>query len=61
MPSSAPSTATTVTAGVVDNRTQPWKKILAGVNFTKTASSAPDKEIVKTGGPCDVLTNFFSA
>lgn len=61
MPSLVSTAATTVSTGAIDNRDQPWKKILAAANYTKTASSAPDEEIVKTGGPCDVLTNFFSA
>ena len=61
MPSPVSTAATTVSTGAIDNRDQPWKKILAAANYTKTAPSAPGEEIVKTGGPCDVLTNFFSA
>lgn len=61
MPASAASTPkAVVTVGLVDNRAQPWKKLLASANYTKAASSSSDKEIIKTGGPCDVLTNFFS-
>jgi hypothetical protein len=60
MPASTASTPKgPVTAGLVDNRAQPWKKVLAIANYTK-ANSSSNEEIIKTGGPCDVLTNFFS-
>ena len=59
MPAAAPVNPTGIE--VPDKRAQPWKKILAGVTFNKTTSSPSDEEIVKTGGPCDVLTNFFAS
>jgi hypothetical protein len=53
-----PSPIHSTVSAVVDTREQPWKKILAAANIKKTTDS---EENVAAGGPCDVLTNFFSA
>jgi hypothetical protein len=59
--STSPHSITAITdAAQQDQREQPWKKVMASAAFNKP-SSADDKEVVKTGGPCDVLTNFFAA
>ncbi|PQE25937.1 hypothetical protein CJF30_00000644 [Rutstroemia sp. NJR-2017a BBW] len=42
-----------------DTREQPWKAALT--NAAHKDNKAEDKEVVKTGGPLDVLTNFFNA
>ncbi|KAM3071208.1 hypothetical protein ACMFMF_007680 [Clarireedia jacksonii] len=42
-----------------DTRAQPWKAALT--NTAHKDGESEDKEIVKTGGPLDVLTNYFVA
>ncbi|PQE11285.1 hypothetical protein CJF31_00001061 [Rutstroemia sp. NJR-2017a BVV2] len=43
-----------------DTREQPWKAALTNAAANKDNDNE-DREVVKTGGPLDVLTNFFTA
>lgn len=42
-----------------DKREQPWKKTLNAIVANGTSTTSEER--VKTGGTCDVLTNFFAS
>lgn len=59
MPASDQTTVDQIFMAASQNkRDQPWKKAL--VDSARKEDTA-DKEIVKTGGPLDILINFFVA
>ncbi|KAA6413646.1 MAG: hypothetical protein FRX48_02007 [Lasallia pustulata] len=59
MPTSTSSTtiAQIFDAASQDKREQPWKKYL--VNAAVGVAPSDETEVIKTGGECDVLTNWI--
>lgn len=59
MPAQQSTVSQILAQAAKDTRTQPWKSALSNAAHKDGESEA--KEVVKTGGPLDVLTNFFNA
>jgi len=71
MPSQQDRVSQIIAQAAKDTRTQPWKAAVSKTAEHEETSSDveansddetnPAEEVVKTGGPLDILTNFFSS